>query len=556
MKRTKGIITLSSVCLTLCIVFLSVCNPHIICSAQEEPLFEPLVYPDEAITEFNEEKLGRVSTGADYVSNCGYDESGLYMSPYWSCKILGKDVPVYAVMSYNEDINRGVLQSVVTVFVEDFADGIDITLNSESQIESAVILPSKLGAVADVKNNSVSFTATKTGAYTCLINGDSLSDAITVFVKEYTDENAEISSYTERYGEDRVKVFPAGFYEAEYIDATNCDVIYFCRGSYVSAKHIYDVHSDEEAAALPNRKAFLDIFSKDGFIIDGSGTLDFNRLDRNERSLMNVSYGKNCSLSGLTFINPPGWTVTVYATSDSTINDFTIFGYRTNSDAINICGCENMKITNCFARNGDDCFSVKTTNSNFEARNITFENCIGWSNKCRCFGITGEVFAPIENITFSDCDVLYRNATWDNNRIAALTIAVETGGAPINNVLFENIEIYRDDGRAFYCMVDNSVENCKVSGIVFRNITYTSAERSKIATRKSFENIGEEFNAFVYRLLKFFLPSFEENFSYLIPGNNDIEVKLENVVANGKKLNSFNLNFNVETAGNENIYFN
>lgn len=214
-----------------------------------------------------------------------------------------------------------------------------------------------------------------------------------------------------------------------------------------------------------------------------------------------------------------------------------------------------MQITNCFARNGDDCYSVKTTNADFDARNITFENCIGWSNKCRCFGITGEVYAPIENVTFRDCDVLYRNATWDNNRVASLTVAVEMGGATINNVLFENISIYHDDGRAFYCTINNDIENCKVTGVVFRNITYTSYERSKIATRQSFDDFKEELSAFIYRLLRFFFTKYEEKFSHLIPGNNDIEVKLENVVANGKKLNSFNLKKFVETQRNENISF-
>lgn len=542
--------------LTLCIIVSSFCNPLIICSAQSGPIFEPLIYPEEAVTDFKEEMLGRVSTGPDYVSNRGYEENGLYMSPYWSCEIEGKDVPVYAVMSYNEDVNRGVLQSVVTIFVQDFADGINITLIQKiSQIDSAIILPSKLGATACVKGNSVGFTATKLGAYTCLINGDSLNDAITVFVKEYTDENAEIGEYINQYGEDRVKVFPAGFYETEYIDTSGCDVIYFCRGSFVSAKHIYDVRSDEEAATLPHRNTFLDVYSRDGFIIDGSGTIDFNRLDRNERSLMNVSLCKNCSLSGLTFINPPVWTVTVYATSDSTIDDFTIFGYRTNSDAINICGCENMEIANCFARNGDDCYSVKTTNTDFDARNVTFKNCIGWSNKCRCFGITGEVYAPIENITFTDCDVLYRNANWDNNKVASLTVAVEMGGSPIENVLFEDINIYRDDGRAFYCTINNDIENCKVSGVVFRNVTYNSAERSKIASIQSLNGSETEFKAFIYRLLRLFFPMCEESFSHLIPGNNDVEVKLENVIANGIKLNPFNVIFNIETKGNENISF-
>lgn len=551
MKASKILSIVCSISIIVSTIFVS----NTCCSAENQPEFEPLVYPDEAITKFSDDMRGRVSAGDDYISNCGYADSGLYISPYWKCKILDKTVSVYAVMSHDEDINRGVLQSVVTVFVKDFADGIEVTLESVNAINSAVILPSKLGAVADIRNDSVCFTATRTGAYTCLINGDSLADVVTVFVKEYTDEDAEINSYIERYGEDRVKIFPSGYYEAEYIDTTDCDVVYFCRGSYVSAKHIYDVKSDEDLHLLPARRAFIDIYSRDGFVIDGCGALDFNRLDRKERLPMSISFGSNCSFSGLTFINPPDWTVTAYATTDSTVDDFTIFGYRTNSDAINICGCKNMKITDCFARNGDDCFSVKTTNSDYSAGNITFENCIGWSNKCRCFGITGEVFAPIENIAFTDCDVLYRNATWDNNRVASLAIAVETGGAAINNVLFEDIEIYRDDGRAISCIINNSIENCNVSGVIFRNITYTSAELSKIATRQSFDSAEEKFNAFIYRLLKFFFPKLEENFNCLIPGNNSLEVKLENVVANGKELNSFNFKKNIETIGNEKISF-
>ena len=78
-------IVLSSV-LILCIIF----SFSAVSSAQTQPTYEPLVYPDEAITDFREEMLDRVSTGPDYVSNRGYEENGLYMSPYWSCEIEGK----------------------------------------------------------------------------------------------------------------------------------------------------------------------------------------------------------------------------------------------------------------------------------------------------------------------------------------------------------------------------------------------------------------------------------------------------------------------------------
>lgn len=93
-------------------------------------VFEPLAYPAQAVTEFNDAMLDRVSTGPNHISNRGYDETGLYLSPYWTCCIEGEDIPVYAVMSYNEDENRGVLQSFATVFVKEFSHGINIEFNA------------------------------------------------------------------------------------------------------------------------------------------------------------------------------------------------------------------------------------------------------------------------------------------------------------------------------------------------------------------------------------------------------------------------------------------
>ncbi|MCR5783722.1 MAG: hypothetical protein K6G90_13425 [Clostridia bacterium] len=84
---------------------------------------------------------------------------------------------------------------------------------------------------------------------------------------------------------------------------------------------------------------------------------------------------------------------------------------------------------------------------------------------------------------FADCAVLYRNATWDNDRVCSLAVSVEYGGADINNVVFENIEIYRDTGRAIFVLVTNrELRSCKIKGVVFRNVTYRADVKGRIAS--------------------------------------------------------------------------
>ena len=139
------------------------------------------------------------------------------------------------------------------------------------------------------------------------------------------------------------------------------------------------------------------------------------------------------------------------------------------------------------------------------SENITFTNCYAWGGKARCFGICGEVCREIKNVTFRDCAVIYRDATWNNDRIASLAIVVEITDATslISDITFENIEIYRDEGRAIACVVYEEdgtqipVENCTIKNIVYKDITYTSQLPNKIASNGrsgnsisvSFENL-------------------------------------------------------------------
>lgn len=124
-----------------------------------------------------------------------------------------------------------------------------------------------------------------------------------------------------------------------------------------------------------------------------------------------------------------------------------------------------------------------------DSRNITFSNCIAWGGYARCFGITGEINKAISDVTFRDCAVVYRDGIWDNDRIGSLVVVAEQTEGSIDGILFENIEIFSDEGRPILVKIyDEEAENLEIKNVVFRNISYTSYMTPKIAGTDSNTN--------------------------------------------------------------------
>lgn len=519
--------------------------------------FDYITYPDSALTEFDDSVLDRISSGDDYVSNRGYDETSLYLSPFWTMKINGSSVPMYSTPVYDYVLDRGVIQSFQYIFIEKETK-INIELNfSAGKISNAVVLSREYEKLAIVKNNSVFSAITSPGAYTFLINGDSQEYAVTVFVKTQENEEAQINELIEKYGEDNVEIFEKGYYSADSLPAGK-DAIYFKRGSFVSFNHITDIRSDADAESVSYPSVF-EMNGKKNAVIRGCGTFDFTKIDRRERNLVNMNFCEDSSIEGLILLNPNSWTLTAYASENCTVKDITVFGYRTNSDGINICGCGNMTVSDCFCRNGDDCFSVKATNEYYECHDIIFKNCIGWSNKARCFGVTGEIERNIYNITFRDSAVIFRNATWDLDRTASLAVAIETGHGDLNNIVFENIKIHRDTGRPIYCMVyGDDITDCSAENIIFRNIDIRADEKIKISSERSISfwgKISAKINGFIrkheldkFRIIKNISDILSKNYA----SGNHISAEFDYVYFNGKKINSISSKYFV-SEGNVDI---
>ncbi|MBQ2974315.1 MAG: hypothetical protein IJE19_08165 [Clostridia bacterium] len=498
---------------TISIFFSNLLFPATIYPESENFDFSFLEYPEEAVITLEEaglteqELVGRASAELpEYVQSGGYDDiNGITVSPYYTANVSGTEIPVYASVVFIRADDTGTLHSFSEIYVEpdtDFSFNIEIT-GADVTLENAIVLPESHGVKALCENNTVTASIGKTGIYTFLFNGANQYYGYTLIVREKIDEDAEIAEYIAEYGEDNVWVIDKGVYQYDYVNlvAHNNLVIYLREGAYVMANHIYDIDCAEDenkyfedTAWYHNsigltRYPFLNFFNCNNVTLTGRGVIDLTRLDRRERRGVVFTNCSNINVSGIKIINSPEWSFISYCCTDVDIEQVDIIGNRGNCDGFAICNSHDVTVNDCFARVADDTFEVKALGGIMDSKNITFSNCIAWGGYARCFGITGEVNKAISDVTFRDCAVVYRDGIWDNDRIGSLVVVAEQTEGSIDGVLFENIEIFRDEGRPILVKIyDEEAENFEIKNVVFRNISYTSYMKPKIAGTDSDTN--------------------------------------------------------------------
>ncbi len=493
----------------------SVVSPAVIAPPSENLDFDVLQYPAQAVKTLEEwgvteeELKSRADADKELYDGCqGYDDiNGVVISPYYTAKIGDKNIPVYAATVFLGETQYGELHSFSEVYLDENEDfSFNIELHSKDfRIKNAICLPESLGVKAKCSGGVMTVSINDFGIYTFLFNNASQKCAYTIFVRERIDEEAEIAEYKKQYGEENVYVVESGLIKTPFAHfAQDNYVVYLKQGAYVLAEHAYDIMSEEDenncvepGASSDNafgltRRPFVNFYNCNNIKFVGRGVLDLSHLDRRERRGVVFTNCSNIEVRGIKIVNSPEWSFISYRCQNINIKDVDIFGYRQNSDAFAICNTQGGLIERCFARSGDDLFDVKALGAAEPAasENITFTNCVAWGGKARCYGIHGEVNRPIRNITFKDSAVICRDATWNNNRIASLAVIIELAEGSIDGVTFDNIEIFRDDGRAMACVIFTeeiddmetvTINNFTADNIVFKNIKYNAAMKSKFS---------------------------------------------------------------------------
>lgn len=487
--------------------------------------FTHLTYPSNAVMKAEEWSssitLDKVLSRADknddlYASNQGYtDTNGIFISPYYTVKIDGISVPAYGTVTYSGETEKGTLHSFSEIYVEknEYCT-FEIEIASAGlNITKARVIPASLGEDVFVSEGKVTAILSGYGAHTFIFNDDENNYAYTIFVREEIDEDAEIAALREQGYTVHVV---DGYMTHSYTNfhGTPNQVIYLKKGSYVVADHKFDINSDSDNQSKEetgddgslasqhnglglNRFPFINVHDTNNIKILGYGAIDLTHLDRGERRGLVFSFTNNIEVRGVKLINSPEWTFITYRCNNVTIKDVDIFGYRQNSDAFAICNSQNVLLDGCFAKTGDDAFCVKTMGGDANAitQGITVQNCYAWATKARAFGIFGETYKNMSDITFKDCYVLKHDALWDETKIPAIGIVAEvtdaTSAYSINNVTFENIEISNNKAAAANVIIFNQVGNLNISDITFKNISYSSnAVMNHVVTYNSTSTIS------------------------------------------------------------------
>ncbi len=152
-------------------------------------------------------------------------------------------------------------------------------------------------------------------------------------------------------------------------------------------------------------------------------------------------------VQGVRLENSAGWTLHTLNCDDVRIEGIAIKNpvNGPNTDGIDITGCQNVFVTDCFIETGDDAICLKRENTQGPeprmVRNVVVSNCI-LTTCCNGFKLgTGSEWG-FENIVFSN-SVIYSNTGNLGDRVISGIALEVTDGGWIDGVVVSGIQMQR-----------------------------------------------------------------------------------------------------------------
>jgi hypothetical protein len=147
--------------------------------------------------------------------------------------------------------------------------------------------------------------------------------------------------------------------------------------------------------------------------------------------LLEIRRCRRVQLRDFTIHESPGWTVHLHDCDDVHVDRLTINNhlYGPNNDGIDINGCRQVSVSNCFIRACDDNIIIKSTRDARSSEYITVTNCV-LESSCSAIGLGAETWNSIRHVAVSNCTV--------RNAIRMLQIIMWDGGM-VEHVVFSNL---------------------------------------------------------------------------------------------------------------------
>lgn len=410
---------------------------------------------------------------------------GVIICPYYTVTYgEGEKLYSYSVPSCSSELHSfGYIEATEDMFP------LTVTIKAEYTVNSAVVIPEKLGVTPSVNGGVVTFTVNGFDSYTVLFNGKfNFERPYTVFVREY--EEIEVPA-----GYKLVEYQPGIHYVDKVPELESNTMVYLHSGAYLIAKQpsVYLEKNTTDSFGMTVWNGFFYSVGQNNLIIKGNGVLDLSNLTWHARCPINFSSCSNILIDGITIIDSGSWTLFMADCKDVVIRNVILLGYRTNSDGIVITCCKNVLVENCFVRSGDDLVEVKATlatahNTQTGGENIVFRHCQAWAEKTRCFGFIQESELDVDGVLYEDCSALYQDAVWSDAMGAFLVIVGD--GSNIKNIRFKDCDAYYVEGYVMNVSLGKNEwtitdEMGSISGITFENFKFYSYSKQEEHSNKN-----------------------------------------------------------------------
>lgn len=331
-------------------------------------------------------------------------------------KVNNEDLFVYKTrVNHKRMFSWDVPDTYAPLSIFDFEGKVHVDIKiKDTSIKSVKISPMIYNIKPTINNDVISFDLDYADNYVVSYNDDD-NNAIHLFASPI--EENPITEEDAKKDSSIIYIGP-GVYKADAIPLKSNSTLYLAGGSYV--------YGQIRTEGLEN------------ITIRGRGIISgaiYNRRSQSEYTIpVEIRTSKNVIIEDITFLDPAGWTIALYKSSNIHLNNVKIISSRQNSDGISVQSCSDVYVNKGFIRTWDDSLVVKNVDRGTTS-NINFDGVYVWTDLAQSMEVGYETYgATMDNINFNNITVIH------NYHKAAISLH-NCDDANITNVHYKNITI-------------------------------------------------------------------------------------------------------------------
>lgn len=273
------------------------------------------------------------------------------------------------------------------VAVETVSEDIEVVIDVKEPFQKVVIRPSGYQIKFEVEGRRIRFHLPSVMKVSVELDGDLRSPLFILCSKKV------------KKPDDTTICFEKGkVYNVAALTLKDNDVVYFEEGSVVYGRIC--AHQCKNLKLVGNG------------ILNGA---PWHLPDSNGRVfLVDLRWCTNVLIEGITVVDSAMWQIVPAACTGVVIRDVNSLSRLVTGDGIDITGCQDVLIEDCFVRAADDCICIKSgrlpePSAVRDVKNLLVQRCVLWNaepGNAIEIGY-GLMCDEVSNLTFRGCDIIH-----------------------------------------------------------------------------------------------------------------------------------------------------